>query len=75
MQPLAPMKAITYAQSPVELPLRMNPQPVPVDGCGVGVCAALVGQRREAVRSGDYTTVSDCNVELRNHPHQTGGGA
>ncbi|CAL9492057.1 hypothetical protein SUDANB120_03273 [Streptomyces sp. enrichment culture] len=61
------MKAITYAQCPVELPLRTDPEPVPVVGCGV--CAALAAQRREARLQGDHSTVSDCNVELRNHPH------
>lgn len=61
------MKTITYAQPPVELPLRTDPVPVPAAGCGV--CAALAVQRREARLGGDHSTVSDCNVELRNHPH------
>ncbi|RSS98853.1 hypothetical protein EF910_37685 [Streptomyces sp. WAC07149] len=61
------MKTITYAQSPVELPLRTGPEPYPAAGCGV--CAALATQRRDARLLGDYSTVSDCNVELRNHPH------
>ncbi|MEV6309567.1 hypothetical protein AB0M10_13330 [Streptomyces sp. NPDC051840] len=34
-----------------------------------GVCAALAAQRREARLRGDHSTVGDCNVELRNHPH------
>ncbi|MEV6955425.1 hypothetical protein [Streptomyces sp. NPDC051183] len=61
---------MTYAQSPVELPLRTDPERVPVAGCGV--CGALAVQRREARLRGDHSTVSDCNVELRNHPHPEG---
>lgn len=61
------VKPITYAQPPVELPLRTDPEPVPAAGCGV--CAALAAQRREARIEGDGSVVSDCNVELRNHPH------
>ncbi|WSN53718.1 hypothetical protein OHU26_15845 [Streptomyces sp. NBC_00069] len=58
---------MTYAQPPVELPLRTAPDPVPAAGCGV--CAALAVQRREASLRGDHSMASDCNVELRNHPH------
>ncbi|MCX5378564.1 hypothetical protein [Streptomyces sp. NBC_00091] len=61
---------MTYAQPPVELPLRTDPEPEPMAGCGV--CAALGGQRREARLLSDHSTVSDCNVELRNHPHPEG---
>ncbi|MET9693948.1 hypothetical protein ABZY81_36890 [Streptomyces sp. NPDC006514] len=61
------MKTITYAQPPVELPLRTAPDPVPAAGCGV--CAALAAQRRDARHRRDHSTASDCNVELRNHPH------
>lgn len=61
------MKTIAYEHPPVELPLRTDPDPAPAAGCGV--CAALAVQRREARHRGDHSTVSDCNVELRNHPH------
>ncbi|MCX5146565.1 hypothetical protein OHB36_07140 [Streptomyces sp. NBC_00320] len=61
---------MTYAQPPVELPLRTDPEPVPAAGCGV--CTALASQRREARLRDDGSTVSDCNVELRNHPHRGG---
>lgn len=64
------MKAITYGQPPVELPLRTDPEPVPVAGCGV--CAALATQRGEARLRGDHSRASDCNVELRHHPHPEG---
>lgn len=63
------MKPITYAQPPVELPLRTDPEPVPAAGCGV--CVALATQRREARLEGDGSVVSDCNVELRNHRRRT----
>lgn len=39
---------------------------------GCGVCAALAAKRREARLQGDHSTVSDCDVELRNHPHPEG---
>ncbi|MFE9363671.1 hypothetical protein ACFYNN_12820 [Streptomyces sp. NPDC006978] len=42
--------------------------PVPDADCAV--CVALGGQRAEARRLGDMTTVSDCNVEIRRHPHR-----
>jgi hypothetical protein len=42
--------------------------PVPTADCSV--CVALGEQRTEARRLGDMTTVSDCNVEIRRHPHR-----
>lgn len=41
--------------------------PEPVDGCDV--CDALARQRIVAQGAGDYSKVSDCNVEIRKHPH------
>lgn len=46
------------------------PEPVPTRGCTV--CAALGRQRDEARRIRDYGAVSDCNVEMRRHPHRAG---
>ncbi|MFF2716079.1 hypothetical protein [Streptomyces sp. NPDC058011] len=43
-------------------------EPVPNFGCKV--CAALGRQREEARDRRDMTTVSDCNVEIRRHPHE-----
>ncbi|MGW7578260.1 hypothetical protein [Streptomyces sp. NPDC054765] len=43
------------------------PEPEPVAGCDV--CTALAGQRAAADAIGDKTTVIDCNVEMRRHPH------
>ncbi len=42
-------------------------EPIPNFGCKV--CAALGRQRDEARRIGDMTSVTDCNVEIRLHPH------
>ncbi|MFJ2708534.1 hypothetical protein ACIO3R_35825 [Streptomyces sp. NPDC087428] len=43
------------------------PEPVPNYGCDV--CAVLGRQREAARTSGDPSAVSDCNVEIRQHPH------
>ncbi|MEU9500209.1 hypothetical protein [Streptomyces sp. NPDC048196] len=42
--------------------------PEPVDGCDV--CGALARQRVAAYAVGDRSKVSDCNVEIRRHPHR-----
>ncbi|MFE0698529.1 hypothetical protein [Streptomyces sp. NPDC058872] len=55
-----------YITKPVELPLRLTPEPAPVEGCAE--CAELVNVRSRARAGGDMTTVSDCNVFLRRHP-------
>lgn len=52
--------------APVHLPRPTDP-PAPAPGCGV--CAALAEQRETARTAGDLSRASDCNVELRNHPH------
>ncbi|MBZ9639667.1 hypothetical protein K8369_09650 [Streptomyces sp. PSKA30] len=58
----------TAMSPPVNLPVP-TPWPKPSPGCGV--CAALARQRAEAAAIGDYSRVSDYNVEIRNHtsPH------
>ncbi|MGP3980883.1 hypothetical protein [Streptomyces sp. KR80] len=51
-------------------PVHLTPpaeQPDPVPGCDV--CAALDRQRREAAVQGDHSQATDCNVEIRRHPH------
>lgn len=55
-----------YPSDPVELPLRLDLEPTPVEGC-LG-CLELAKVRDRARAGGDYTTVSDCNVYLRRHP-------
>lgn len=58
-----------YPTAPVELPLWMDLEPVPVTGCDV--CGALARERDAARRAGDGSKVSDCNVEIQRHPHGT----
>ncbi|WP_328551026.1 hypothetical protein [Streptomyces sp. NBC_00358] len=57
----------TMDDAPVDLPLPMD-RPKPAPHCGV--CAALVRQSAEAAASGDYSKASDCNGEIRHHPHR-----
>lgn len=56
----------TYQGPPIELPLRTEPDPDPVEGCAG--CVELVAARDRAYAGGDWTTVSDCNVFIRRHP-------
>ncbi|MEU8625882.1 hypothetical protein [Streptomyces sp. NPDC048669] len=44
----------------------------PVKGCDV--CEALEKERTAAHAIGDGSKVSDCNVEMRQHPHQSRAG-
>ncbi|MCX4919987.1 hypothetical protein OOK28_41445 [Streptomyces sp. NBC_00687] len=55
----------TMDEQPVDLALPLD-QPQPAAHCGV--CAALVRQRTAAAAVGDWSRVSDCNVEIRSHP-------
>ncbi|WP_079168834.1 MULTISPECIES: hypothetical protein [unclassified Streptomyces] len=57
---------VRWPAPPVQLPLGMEPEPVPVQGCAG--CTELAELRRRARTGGDMTTVSDCNVLLRRHP-------
>ncbi len=41
--------------------------PVPVAGCDV--CGARAVQRAGAYAVGDKSKATDCNVEIRRHPH------
>jgi len=50
----------------VDLPLPLA-APEPAPDCDV--CAALARQRVEAQALGDYSQVTDCNVEIQSHPH------
>lgn len=45
----------------VDLPVS----PEPASGCDV--CGALARERKEAAGVGNWSTVTDCNVELRRH--------
>ncbi|MFI6768332.1 hypothetical protein [Streptomyces sp. NPDC050355] len=44
-----------------------GPDPRPVAGCDV--CGALARQRAGAYAVGDRSAATDCNVEIRRHPH------
>ncbi|MFD7096467.1 hypothetical protein [Streptomyces xanthophaeus] len=44
------------------------PAEAPRPAAGCDVCAALARQRSEAHRLGDYSAMSDCNVEITAHP-------
>ncbi len=61
----------TYPGRTVELPLRLSGDPEPEADCDV--CRALGKQRSTARAQGDMSKVSDCNVEIRNHPHKRKG--
>ncbi|WNI31329.1 MULTISPECIES: hypothetical protein [unclassified Streptomyces] len=55
-----------YSTPPIELPLNLDREPDPIDGCAG--CVELSAVRDRARIVGDWTTVSDCNVYLRRHP-------
>lgn len=42
-------------------------EPVAVEGCDI--CEALAKQREEWRKVANFSKVSDCNVELAQHPH------
>ncbi|SEB61072.1 hypothetical protein SAMN05428945_0620 [Streptomyces sp. 2224.1] len=63
--------AKTTMGRPVYLPVPSD-VPEPAEGCDV--CAALVRQRAEARACGDFSAVSDRNVELAAHPHRKDAG-
>ncbi|WP_406424983.1 hypothetical protein [Streptomyces sp. NBC_00842] len=54
-----------YSSAPVQLPLRLEQEPVPVEGCAG--CAEFANVRDRARLVGDMTTVTDCNVYMRRH--------
>lgn len=47
-----------------------RPDAEPYPGCDV--CAALAGQRSEFRAEGNASGVTDCNIEIRQHPHPAG---
>ncbi|ARF56751.1 hypothetical protein [Streptomyces gilvosporeus] len=47
-------------------------EPEPVAGCDV--CGALDRQRLGAYAVGDRSRATDCNVEIRRHPHRAATG-
>lgn len=57
-----------YPERPVELPLRLDRDPEPVQGCKH--CAGLEMDRKLARGRGDWSAVSDCNVRMLGHEHE-----
>ncbi|MEW2417720.1 hypothetical protein AB0953_28920 [Streptomyces sp. NPDC046866] len=55
-----------YSATPVELPLRLDTEPTPAEGCAG--CGELAAVRDRARMVGDMTTVTDCDVYMRRHP-------
>lgn len=45
----------------------VDPPVSPEPGSGCDVCGALARERKEAAGVGNWSTVTDCNVELRRH--------
>lgn len=61
----------TVQEDPLDLPDPTEYlEAVPIEGCKI--CAALDKQRAEARAAGDFSKVSDCNVEIHLHPHKKG---
>ncbi|MFF0262592.1 hypothetical protein ACFYR2_27685 [Streptomyces microflavus] len=56
--------AKTTMAAPVHL---MDPPEPPKPHKGCDVCRALVGERTEAARAGDWSKVADVNVEIGRH--------
>ncbi|MEV4942899.1 MULTISPECIES: hypothetical protein [Streptomyces] len=55
-----------YSTPPIELPLDLEREPDPAEGCAG--CAELAAVRGRARVVGDWATVSDCNIFMRRHP-------
>ncbi|MFI9629767.1 hypothetical protein [Streptomyces sp. NPDC052042] len=61
----------TWQEPVIELPHCDLPEdPAPVGGCDV--CAALADQRATARQIDDSSRATDCNIEMRQHPHRRG---
>ncbi|MFD7015835.1 hypothetical protein [Streptomyces sp. NPDC059161] len=56
----------TTMGDPVHLALP-HASPQPAKGCAV--CAEMVVRRRAARDRGDFSAVTDADVEIRHHPH------
>ncbi len=58
-------KTQTTPENPVDLPLRLDPDPKPVPGCPL--CDNIASDRDRAHANGNASGVSDCNVRMRRH--------
>ncbi len=56
----------TTMGAPVHVALPPQ-EPDPVPGCEI--CADVATQRAEAKTHGDGSRLTDCNIEIRLHPH------
>lgn len=54
-----------FSTPPIELPLRLDPEPTPAEDCTA--CSWLANMRAQARAKGDMAKVSDYNVLLRRH--------
>ncbi|GGW26691.1 hypothetical protein GCM10010294_70880 [Streptomyces griseoloalbus] len=52
-----------------------DPLPTPDPAPGCGRCEQLAVQRTAARAEGDWTRVTDCNIEMRRCSHTRPGGA
>lgn len=59
------VKTQTTQESPLDLPLRLDSDPLPVPGCVH--CDHVAMERDRAHANGDRSRVSDCNVRLSWH--------
>ncbi|MFJ5709602.1 hypothetical protein [Streptomyces sp. NPDC093105] len=57
-----------YSTPPIELPLGLEREPEPAEGCAG--CAELAAVRSRARIVGDWSTISDCNIFMRRHPEE-----
>lgn len=62
----APMLSDYEARKPTTYALKEPPlEPTPIPGCNR--CLSICVKRENRRSTGDYSGVSDCNVELRHH--------
>ncbi|MHC0432652.1 hypothetical protein ACX6XY_21095 [Streptomyces sp. O3] len=55
----------TTQETPVDLPVRLDADPMPEPGCAH--CDNVAMDRDRAKANGNASGVSDCNVRLRRH--------
>lgn len=63
-----PSRSMSDAKTTMAAPVYlMDPPEPPKPHKGCDVCRALVGERAEAARAGDWSRVADVNVEICRH--------
>lgn len=58
-------KTRTTQEKPLDLPVRLDPDPKPMPGCAG--CDVIAHDRDRAQANGNASGVSDCNVRLGLH--------